>query len=268
MIKQIARATLMVWTTFVAGQGLAYAAPEGYERILVKREAIKFKGHKVAVPIELWLKTRFAEDVAYFDLWADADLSGFQDKAPKIAGRMARHRVCGDRITVSNVSLAPTKEKARLCVRVRYEKWQCLQAAMPGLNGFNLTFKKSTVAKTRLVAQNGHICADMWPEVSETGREVKLKGKVTKNAVGGQTGLFGDLFNVRSKFRSRLRSEINRAMSGLKLPVPLALQSFDPVLDDAKFRTREDGSLGMVLTMRVKVTPTELPQILSRLSSN
>ncbi|MGI9412180.1 MAG: hypothetical protein ACR2PM_00825, partial [Hyphomicrobiales bacterium] len=118
------------------------------------------------------------------------------------------------------------------------------------------------------VSQNAHVCADMWPVVADDGQEVRLEGKVTKNAVSGSTGLFGDVFNVRGKFRARLRREINRAMSNLKLPVPDALESFDPVVDEAWFRAREDGALGMVTTMRVKVTASDLPQILALLAGD
>jgi hypothetical protein len=246
----------------------ALAAPEGYEEILQRDETIIVGGQKMRIPVTVWLKTRFVTDAAYFDLWADADLSAFQAKAPKIAGRMSRHQTCGDRVRVKSVTLKPTAKDARLCIKVRYEKWQCLKAALPSFSSAGLSFKKNTVAKTRLVRQEAHVCASMWPVVTEGGREVRLKGKVTKNAVSGGNGLFGDLFDVRNKFRSRLRREINRAMANFKLPVPEALKSFDPVVDAAKFRTREDGSLGMVLTMSVKVTSKELPKILTMLTSD
>ena len=268
MVRNFLQTIVVVCLVQLAGLGLAHAAPEGYEQIMARDETVSVGGHKLKVPVTVWLKTRFVTDAAYFDLWADADLTAFQAIAPKIAGRMSRSKACGDRVRVRNVSLRPSKDAAQLCIRVRYEKWQCLKAALPKFSSAGLSFSKNTVAKTRLVRQNAHICANMWPVVAGDGREVRLGGKVTKNAVSGDAGLFGNLFDVKSKFRSQLRREINRAMTKFKLPVPEALQSFDPVLDEARFRTREDGSLGMVLTMNVKVTSSELPQILTMLASD
>lgn len=268
MIKRLLRATLTFCAACLCTIGTAHAAPEEYGLILTRHETIEIDGNKIAVPIDVWMKSRFADGSAYFDLWADADLSELQEKASDIAGRMGRYRSCGDRVRVSSAVLEPGEEKARFCMRVRYEKWQCVKASLPGLSGFKLSFKKGAAAKTRLVSQNAHICADMWPVVAEDGQEVRLEGKVTKNAVSGRTGLFGDLFNVRGKFRARLRREINRAMANLKLPMPDALNSFDPVVNEAWFRTREDGTLGMVTTMHVKVEPSDLPQILALLSSD
>ena len=271
MIRHFLRAAVMVCAAATYAIGSAYAAPEEYGLILTRHETVDINGNKVAVPIDIWMKTRFADGSAYFDLWADADLSELQEKASDIAGRMGRYRTCGDRVRISSAVLEPGEEKARFCMRVRYEKWQCLKAALPrlsGLGGFKLSFKKGTAAKTRLVSQNAHICADMWPVVAEDGQEVRLEGKVTKNAVSGRTGLFGDMFNVRGKFRSQLRRGIDRAMAKLKLPVPDALTSFDPVVEEAWFRTREDGTLGMVTTMHVKVEASDLPQILALIASD
>lgn len=268
MVRKFLQTILTLVVVHLFSLAPAFAAPEGYEEILQREETIIVGGQKMRIPVTVWLKTRFVTDAAYFDLWTDADLSAFQAKVPKIAGRMSRHKTCGDRVRVKSVTLTPAKNNARLCIKVRYEKWQCLKAALPKFSSAGLSFKQNTVAKTRLVSQNAHVCANMWPVVAESGREVRLKGKVTKNAISGNTGLFGNMFDVRSKFRSRLRREINRAMANFKLPVPEALQSFDPVVDEAKFRKREDGSLGMVLTMSVKVTSTELPKILTMLTSD
>lgn len=268
MVRSFLKAIVILCMLQLAGLAPVNAAPEGYEELLKRDETIIVGGHKMRIPVTVWLKTRFVTDAAYFDLWADADLSAFQAKAPKIAGRMSRHKTCGDRVRVKSVTLKPASDNARLCIKVRYEKWQCLKAALPRFSAAGLSFKQNTVAKTRLVRQSAHVCANMWPVVTGSGREVRLKGKVTKNAVSGGDGLFGSLFDVRSKFRSRLAREVNRAMANFKLPVPEALQSFDPVLDEARFRTREDGSLGMVLTMNVKVTSSELPGILTMLTSN
>jgi len=268
VVRKFLQTPLMLVAALLCGLAPAYAAPEGYEEILKRDETIIVGGQKMRIPVTVWLKTRFVTDAAYFDLWADADLTAFQAKAPKIAGRMSRHKTCGDRVRVKSVSLEPSAGHAQLCIKVRYEKWQCLKAALPKFSSAGLSFKQNTVAKTRLVRQNAHVCAEMWPVVAKSGHEVRLNGKVVKNSVSGSEGLFGNLFDVRSQFRSRLRREIDRAMANFKLPVPEALQSFDPVLDEADFRTREDGSLGMVLTMSVKVTSVELPQILHMLSSD
>ena len=268
MVRTFLQAAGLSCAALLTGLTPAHAAPEGYEELLSREETIIVSGQKMRVPVTVWFKTRFVTDAAYFDLWTDADLSAFQARAPRIAGRMSRHKTCGDRLRVRSVSLKPTEDNARLCIKVRYEKWQCLKAALPNFSSAGLSFKQNTVAKTRLVRQNAHVCANMWPVVTESGREVRLSGKVTKNSISGNDGIFGSLFDVRSKFRSRLASEINRAMANFKLPVPEALQSFDPVLDEAKFRTREDGSLGMVLTMNVKVTSSELPRILTMLTSD
>lgn len=268
MVRKMLQTILMLLAVHLLSLASVHAAPEGYEEILKRDETIIVGGQKMRIPVTVWLKTRFVTDAAYFDLWADADLSAFQAKVPKIAGRMSRHKTCGDRLKVKSVTLQPADDNARLCIKVRYEKWQCLKAALPNFSSAGLSFKQNTVAKTRLVMQNAHVCASMWPVVAESGREVQLKGKVTKNAVSGGDGLFGSMFDARSRFRSRLSREINRAMANFKLPVPEALQSFDPIVDEVKFRTREDGSLGMVLTMNVKVTSTELPKILTMLSSN
>lgn len=268
MVRKFPQTLLMLLGLQLCSLAPAMAAPEGYEEILRRDETIIVGGQKMRIPVTVWLKTRFVTDAAYFDLWTDADLSAFQAKVPKIAGRMSRHKTCGERVRVKSVTLKPADDNARLCIKVRYEKWQCLKAALPKFSSAGLSFKQNTVAKTRLVKQSAHVCANMWPVVAESGREVQIKGKVTKNAVSGGNGLFGSMFDARSKFRSRLRREINRAMANFKLPVPEALQSFDPVVDEARFRTREDGSLGMVLTMNVKVTSTELPKILTMLTSN
>jgi len=268
VVRKFLQTTLMLMAVSLCSLAPVSAAPEGYEEILKRDETIIVGGQKMRIPVTVWLKTRFVTDAAYFDLWTDADLSAFQAKVPKIAGRMSRHKTCGDRVRVKSVTLKPAADNAQLCIKVRYEKWQCLKAALPNFSSAGLSFKNNTVAKTRLVRQHAHVCASMWPVVTQSGREVRLKGKVTKNAVSGGNGLFGSLFDVRSQFRSRLRREINRAMANFKLPVPEALQSFDPIVDEAKFRTREDGSLGMVLTMSVKVTSSELPKILTMLSSN
>jgi len=268
VIRYLLRAAVVFCAASIYQIGAVHGAPEDYGLILTRHETIEIGDSKVVVPINVWMKTRFADGAAYFDLWADADLSNLQEKAPDIAGGMGRYRSCGDRVRISKAVLEPGEDKARFCMRVRYEKWRCIRATLPGLNGFKLGFKKATAAKTRLVSQNAHICADMWPVVAEDGQEVRLEGKVTKNAVSGRTGLFGDLFNVRGKFRSQLRRGITRAMDKLKLPVPDALASFDPVVEEAWFRTREDGTLGMVTTMHVKVEPSDLPQILALITSD
>ena len=153
-------------------------------------------------------------------------------------------------------------------MRVHHERWRCLKAAMPSLSGMKLSFKEKPILKTRLVSQNAHVCAQMWPVIAKGGHQVRLEGKVTRNAISSKSGLLGNLFNAKGEFRSKLRRDVNRAVARFKLPVPDALQSFNPVVDGAKFRTRENGSLGLVLTMQVKVTSSELPQVLAALSSN
>ena len=111
MIKRLLRATLTFCAACLCAIGTAFAAPEEYGLILTRHETIEIDGNKIAVPIDVWMKTRFADGSAYFDLWADADLSELQEKASDIAGRMGRYRSCGDRVRVSSAVLEPGEEK-------------------------------------------------------------------------------------------------------------------------------------------------------------
>ncbi len=240
-------------------------APEGYTHVFTKAEQFEFEGEKVDIPFDIWVKPRFEEGAAFFDLWADVDLTAMQEHAPAVMAGSNSHDACGDRVQVSNVTLEPTAPRAELCARVNYQKWQCVYAMLPVMSGFTVTLKKTLTAKTKLVDQTARMCADLWPEVEDEGAAVRLQGRVTSTSVSGNSGLLGILVDVRGQFRSRLRSEVNSALSDLKLLMPEALQPFDPVVETAEFTERDDGTLGLVMTLAVSVTPEDVATILQML---
>lgn len=244
---------------------VAVAAPDGYTHILTKTEELEFEGHQVMVPFDIWVQPRFEEDAAYFDLWADADLTEIQGAAPDIMAESNSYDRCGDQVTVSNVTLVPAAPQAQLCANVHHERWQCLFAMIPVVNGFSITMQRQETARTVLVEQDARVCADLWTEIEEDGASVKLEGNVTQTSVSGNSGLLGILVDVRGQFRSRLRSEVNSALSNLRVIVPEALQPFDPVVETAEFTEREDGVLGLELTMTVAVTPEDVSTLLQML---
>ncbi len=245
--------------------GAALSAPDGYNHIYSKDQEFEFEGHDVVVPFDIWVKPRLEAGAAFFDLWAEANLAGVQERAPDIMAASNSYDRCGDNTTVSNVTLVPQVPQAELCASVHYVKYQCIFALVPILNGLTVSMQQQETARTALVEQSANVCADLWAEVEDEGRSVKLEGNVTQTNVSGNSGLLGILIDTRGQFRSRLRSEINGALSDLRLLVPEALQPFDPVVETAEFTEREDGVLGLDMTMTVAVTAEDVPVLLQML---
>lgn len=245
----------------------ATEAPDGYTLVMSDTESFELEGKQVTLPYDVWLHPRLDDDAAYFDLWVDADLADFQAKAPDILGSAQQSPACGDRVRVNAVNLTPNDDKAQLCARVHHERWQCLHAVVPRMSGFKITMRKTVAAKTRLVSQHASVCADLWPEVDANGGGVRIDGRVTRSSVSRSNGLLGDVFNARGKFRARLHGEINRSMADLKVLVPDVLRPFDPVVKTADFTTREDGTLGLIMTLEVRVMSDDFPAILALLTT-
>jgi len=261
--KGIFTAAAMMLTTMAS----AAEAPDGYTHILSETESFELEGEQVSLPFDVWLSPRMGEEAAYFDLWVDADLADFQTKAPDILNGAQQSPACGDRVRVNSVNLTPREDKAQLCARVYHERWQCLHAVVPKMSGFKITMRRTVAAKTRLVSQHASVCADLWPEVDANGGGVRIDGRVTRSSVSKSAGLLGDVFNARGQFRARLHGQINRSMADLRVLVPEALRPFDPVVKTADFTTREDGTLGLIMTLEVRVMSDDLPAIMALLTA-
>jgi hypothetical protein len=227
----------------------AAAPPAGYAPLPPQDYAFDLNGKTGNIRFEPALRITAGAGSVRVDLYVEADLTQIQKVVAAAVAGQGSYDECGERVSVSRVSLTPDGDAALLKTTVHYERWQCVKVGLPGVvPGLPSALKARPAARTRLLSQTTRICIRLRPSVSEDGSRIVLQQEVTcsQTSTGGLLGSVGALVGLDDIFRQRVRQEAEAALNRIPLVIPEEVRRVAPKFDKVRFYDRGKGVLGFI----------------------
>lgn len=244
-----------VWTGFPAAAALVIgaAAADLAVEIPPVRTSVTIQNQAVAVLVSARVSLRQDGAERLAEVTLAGDLGDLQDKLPDILrAELNQENRCGNRLSITGVSLVPDAPSSVLRADFHYEKFACAKA-----------FGKEIVK--RLAAGNGTMRVRLSPEV-EAFRSVRLKAEVLSLDGDGQlaeilhAGEFGEA--LQEKIRKTVAADLEKSADfGAALPESIREAA---VIRSAEFTRNRDGRLGLAIAGELHVTEEQAAAIANR----